>query len=159
MYSVSAMKYLVPWHGPPPPGQNLSMQQVETKIWRISAIIQEWWVNITRKMTLTSWWWSEWWRGSILSSWEFLSLIMSSYQEFTELTMTDSGRGFSNPAYHDNTSIQENSASSSSPSVATVQSNGKTVSRSNSIGEDPDHIEVLKMILYMKNHDLCVRCH
>ena len=95
-----------------------------------------------------------------MSSWEFLSLIMSSYQEFTELTMTDSGRGFSNPAYHDNTSAQENTASSSPPSVATVQSNGKTVSRSNSIGEDPDHIEVLKMILHrMKNHDLCVRCH
>ena len=55
---------------------------------------------------------------------------MSGPQDFTDLTTTDSGRGFSNPAYSLTTGVEE----------TPVVPNG--VSRSNSLGQDPDHIEV-----------------
>ena len=73
-----------------------------------------------------------------------LSLIMSSYQQFTELTMTDTARGFSNPAYNETnpeTAVMS-SMDAAPPSDQVKVANGKSVSRSNSIGEDPDHIEV-----------------
>ena len=80
-----------------------------------------------------------------------LSLIMSSYQQFTELTMTDTARGFSNPAYNETNPetaavMPAMDSSPSSDHVHVKVANGKTVSRSNSIGEDPDHIEVSKTL-------------
>ena len=62
---------------------------------------------------------------------------MSSYQQFAELTMTDTSTGFSNPAYN---VVSESPGAVGEPSNITA--NGKQLSRSNSLGEDPDHIEV-----------------
>ena len=51
--------------------------------------------------------------------------------------MTDTSTGFSNPAYN---VVSESPGAVGEPSNITA--NGKQLSRSNSLGEDPDHIEV-----------------
>jgi len=65
---------------------------------------------------------------------------MSSYQQFAELTMTDTeaGRGFSNPSYD----VSHQETEKPNEEIRNGQQNGKQLSRSNSIGADPDHIEV-----------------
>ena len=67
---------------------------------------------------------------------------MSSYQQFAELTMTDTSTGFSNPAYN---VVSEPPGTAGEPGDTTA--NGKQLSRSNSLGEDPDHIEVNKRVI------------
>ena len=76
---------------------------------------------------------------------------MTSYQDFTDLTTTETGRGFSNPAYSLATEQTDPPAApvepvtpaapAETPSV-TFSNGAKPASRSNSLGQDPDHIEV-----------------
>ena len=77
---------------------------------------------------------------------------MSSYQQFAELTMTDSdaGRGFSNPSYDVSHQEKEKPSEESRNGVH----NGKQLSRSNSIGADPDHIEVNTMAIVVIEFEL-----
>lgn len=73
---------------------------------------------------------------------------MSSYQQFAELTMTDTSTGFSNPAY--NVISEPGGGGGQEGAVGEPGNNtpnGKQLSRSNSLGEDPDHIEVNKRII------------
>ena len=80
---------------------------------------------------------------------------MTSYQDFTDLTTTDTGRGFSNPAYSlaseetaPPAALEEPGTPAVTPAVTpaapavTISNGAKPVSRSNSLGQDPDHIEV-----------------
>ena len=79
---------------------------------------------------------------------------MSSQQDFTDLTTTETGRGFSNPAYSlatEDTAAPTAvpveptvtpAAPAAPPAVTTSNGGAKAVSRSNSLGQDPDHIEV-----------------
>lgn len=70
---------------------------------------------------------------------------MSSYQQFAELTMTDTSIGFSNPAYnelHNGASNHQQQQQNGGGAEAGLGSGAAQLSRSNSIGEDPDHIEV-----------------
>ena len=65
--------------------------------------------------------------------------------------MTDTSIGFSNPAYN----VTHDGGGSGGDGDAghhdLAKTNGKQVSRTNSIGEDPDHIEVNVLI----NNSIC----
>ena len=82
---------------------------------------------------------------------------MSSYQQFAELTMTDTGtghRGFGNPSYDltvsTNSDGPDTNVTNASTNITTsCQPNGKQLTRSNSIEADPNHIEVIKYKEFM----------
>ena len=71
-------------------------------------------------------------------------MTMSSYQQFAELTMTDTSTGFSNPAYNVISEPGGGGGQEGAGDPDNTLANDKQLSRSNSLGEDPDHIEVFE---------------
>ena len=64
--------------------------------------------------------------------------------------MTDTSTGFSNPAYNVISEPGGGGGGGQEGAVGepgSTMANGKQLSRSNSLGEDPDHIEVNKRII------------
>ena len=59
--------------------------------------------------------------------------------------MTDTSTGFSNPAY--NVISEPGGGGGQEGEPGNTMANGKQLSRSNSLGEDPDHIEVNNRII------------
>ena len=61
--------------------------------------------------------------------------------------MTDTSTGFSNPAYNVISEPGGGGGGGQEGEPGNTMANGKQLSRSNSLGEDPDHIEVNNRII------------
>ena len=85
---------------------------------------------------------------------EFLSAVRRAHHDRSNIfpgvkyfyrSMTDTSIGFSNPAYnelHNGASNHQQQQQNGGGAEAGLGSGAAQLSRSNSIGEDPDHIEV-----------------